>query len=280
MKIGVVVDSTAVVGKTLIEQYDNLYSVPLKIIFGDETYADGIDLTQDEFFNMLDGEKELPTTSQPSIGEVESVFTELLETYDHIIYITLSSGISGTFDSGQMARSIVSEEKITVFDTMNASIIHRLIAIEALEMIERGKSLKEILDRLDLLRSHARIVLVVDDLKHLSRTGRLSATSAQIGNMLKIKPILHFHEGKIELLKKIRSAKKAHKAIVEMAKEVDLRDGDYIQIAQAHGMEYAQNLQKELKKVYPNMNIVISDLSPVISVHTGPKTIGIGWIKL
>lgn len=280
MKIGVVVDSTAVVGKSMMEQYSNLHSVPLKIIFGDKTYADGIDLTQDEFFDMLEKTEELPTTSQPSIGEVEDEFTELLKTYDHIIYITLSSGISGTFDSGQMARNIVSEEKITVFDSKFASVIHRMMVTEVMEMIERNNSLEEIVNRLDLFRSNSKILLVVDDLKHLSRTGRLSATSAQIGNMLKIKPILHFHEGKIELLKKIRSAKKAHKAILEMAKEADLRDGDYIQIAQAHGMEYAQNMQRELKKIYPNLNIEISDLSPVISVHTGPKTIGVGWIKL
>lgn len=280
MKIGIVVDSTAVVGKALIEQNDNLYSVPLKIIFGDDSYADGIDLTQDEFFHMLENTSELPTTSQPSIGEVETVFTELLETYDHIIYLTLSSGISGTFDSGMMARNIVGENRITVFDTQFASVIHKIMATEALNMIEEGKTLDEIVNRLELLRKNANIVLVVDDLMHLSRTGRLSATSAQIGHMLKIKPLLHFNEGKIELLKKIRSIKKAHKSVVEMVKDADLKDGDFLLVAQAHGMEYASKLEHELKTVYPNLNISINDLSPVISVHTGPKTIGVGWIKL
>lgn len=280
MNIAIVVDSTAVVGKDLMEKYDNLYSIPLKIIFNEDSYQDGIDLSQDEFFNLLETKDELPTTSQPAIGEVEELFTELLNSYDHIIYLTLSSGISGTFDSGQMARNLVSESKITVFDTANASIIHRIMAMEALKMTEENQSVIEIENRLNALRENARILLVVDDLKHLSRTGRLSATSAQVGNMLKIKPILHFNEGKIELLKKIRSIKKAHKSIVNEAIEAGLQDGDFVSIAQAHGQEYAEGVKAELEKVYPNLHISINELSPVISVHTGPKTIGVGWIKL
>ncbi|MBN2796280.1 MAG: DegV family protein [Clostridia bacterium] len=279
MKLAVLVDSTAV-ADSLKAKYDNLYSVPLKIIFQEDTYADGIDLTQESFFEKLERTETLPTTSQPSIGEVETLFKDLLNNYDHVIYLTLSSKISGTYDSGLMARQIVSEERITVFDTLNASIIHKIMTEEVLKMHGEGKEITDIVKRLEVLREHATIHLVVDDLKHLSRTGRLSSTSASIGNMLQIKPILHFVDGKIELLKKVRSIKKAHQSLIDTVASRNLQPGDYVSIAHAHGMAYAEPLKNELEKLYPELNITINDLSPVISVHTGPKTIGIGWIKL
>lgn len=220
MKIAVIADSTAVMGEY---KHDHLYSIPLKIIFEHESYEDGIDLTQETFFNLLGTTSELPTTSQPSIGEVEHVFTDLLKTYDHIIYLTLSSKISGTFDSGMMARNIVNEEKITVFDTLGTSIIQKLMTIDALKMIDEGKSLSDMLAHLEAYKSSAEIYLVVDDLKHLSRTGRVSATSASIGTMLKIKPILQFIDGKIELFKKVRSVKKAHQSLLDLVKEANLK---------------------------------------------------------
>ncbi|MCH4888559.1 DegV family protein [Acidaminobacter sp. JC074] len=276
MKIAVIADSTAVMGNVT---HDHLYSVPLKIIFEHESYEDGIDLTQETFFNLLKTKTELPTTSQPSIGEVEKMFTDLLEIYDHIIYLTISSGISGTFDSGMMARNLVDENRITVFDTLGTSIIQKLMTLDTLKFIDEGKSVEEIVSHLEAYRNKAEIYLVVDDLKHLSRTGRVSTTSAQIGSMLKIKPILQFADGKIELFKKVRSAKKAHQALIDLAKEANLSDDDLLMIAHADGIEYAEAVKSEILKIYPNLNIGIDPLSPVISVHTGPKTIGVGWIR-
>lgn len=278
MTIAVVVDSTAV-AESLKKDYDNLHTVPLKVIFKDETYADGIDLTQETFFSKLKQVEVLPTTSQPSIGEVETIFKSLLKDYDSIIYLTLSSQISGTYNSGMMARQLVSEERIHVFDTLNASIVHLIMAQEALDMIGQQKDIESIMARLHALRDQARILLIVDDLKHLSRTGRVSATAASIGNMLQIKPILHFTEGKIDLFKKVRSAKKAKQAILDLITEAHIKADDYLMIAQADGHEKAEDMKEAIEALVPGIKVAIKDLSPVISVHTGPNTIGVGWIK-
>jgi len=278
MSIAIVVDSTAV-AEDLKQQFDNLYTVPLKVIFKDRTYADGVDLTQEEFFAKLKNTDVLPTTSQPSIGEVETVFKDLLNDYDSIIYLTLSSQISGTYDSGMMARQLVAEDRIHVFDTLNASIIHLIMTEEALRMAKDGQEVETILERLNDLREHTRILLVVDDLKHLSRTGRVSATAASIGNMLQIKPILHFIDGRIDLFKKVRSAKKANQAVLDQVKEYQVNENDYIMIAHADGLEKAKEMQVALEALIPNVRVQIRPLSPVISVHTGPNTIGVGWIK-
>jgi DegV family protein with EDD domain len=211
---------------------------------------------------------------------VETIFTDLLNDYEHVIYLTLSSGISGTYDSGMMAKSIVDDSKITVFDTQHASIIHKIMTEEALKMTKDNQGVDVIINRLEELKKNSSIYLVVDDLKHLSRTGRVSTTAAALGSMLQIKPILHFVDGKIELHKKVRSVKKAHQMVLDSVKDANLKDGDYVSIAQAHGRDYAEKVKEKLEDMYPTLNVSINDLSPVISVHTGPKTIGIGWIKL
>lgn len=277
MRVAVIADSTAVMNDI---QHDDLYSIPLKIIFDHESYEDGIDLTQETFFDLLKKRTELPTTSQPSIGEVEKVFKDLLNTYDHIIYLTLSSKISGTYDSGMMAKNLVEPSKITVIDTLGTSIIQKLMTLDVLRYLETGLSIEDIIQKLDIYKKNSEIYLVVDDLKHLSRTGRISTTSAQLGSMLKIKPILRFEDGKIELFKKVRSIKKAHQALIKMATEANLTSKDMLMIAHADGLEYAEVVKSELQKIYPDIKIGIDPLSPVISVHTGPKTIGVGWIKV
>lgn len=279
MKIAIVVDSTAVMGKVLLNHHTDLYSLPLNIIFEQHSYADGIDLSQDEFFKLMEYSDDLPTTSQPSIGVVEELFTELVKDYDHIIYITISSGISGTYESGMMARGIVSEEKITVFDSLNTSIIQKHMALEALKMTEHGHEVSEVIKKLETIRENSGIILVVDELAHLRRTGRLSAAAASIGQLLQIKPILELKDGKIDVLKKVKSIKKAHKALIDIIDDQKLCENSHIMIAQADAVEYADKLKEKLSKHYPNHKITIDPLSPVISVHTGPKTLGIGWVK-
>lgn len=277
MKIAIVADSTAVMGEVADE---NLYSIPLKIIFDQKSFEDGIDLSQNDFFELLETSSELPTTSQPAIGEVEIVFKDLLKSYDHVIYITLSSKISGTYNSGMMARQLIDDSRVTVIDSLSTSIIQKLMVIDALKMVKEKKTVEDIKIHLEILRNGFEIYLVVDDLKHLFRTGRVSQTSASIGSMLKIKPILKFIDGQIDLYKKVRSVKKAHQTLVDLVVDAELQKGDYLMIAHAHGIEYAESLQKELQKKYPDLNVGIDALSPVISVHTGPKTIGVGWAKL
>ncbi len=279
MNIAVVVDSTAVMGERLLEAHSNLYSIPLKIIFKDNTYSDGIDLTQDDFFTLVEVSEDLPSTSQPSIGELENLFKKLLPDYDHILYITISSKISGTYESGMMARQLVSEEKITVFDSLFTSIIQKSMALKAVEMGSENKTIIEIVNELENMRENAGIILVVDDLTHLQRNGRMSKTSAVVGNFLKIKPVLELKDGKLELIKKVKTTKKAHKLLLDLIDEKGLKENSHIMVAEAQAEDYSLVLKEKLQNKYPENIVTIDDLSPVISVHTGPKTVGIGWIK-
>lgn len=278
-KIAVVVDSTSVIDKELFEDNSNLYSIPLHIMIGSESYKDGIDLIPSEFFEKMEQSPELPTTSQPSVGEVFNLFEELIEKYEHIIYITISSKISGTFQTGVLVKNQVSEKKITVFDSSFTSVIQKQMAIEALELIKKDKSIEDIIKNLEYIRSNSSILLVVDELNHLHRTGRIGLAAASFGTMLKVKPVLSFDQGEILVKKKIRTIKKAHNNLIELITKEKLCKDSKIMIAHANGYDYALKLKEKALKIYPNHEIIIDELSPVISVHTGPNTVGISWIN-
>ncbi|XMB66365.1 DegV family protein [Mycoplasmatota bacterium zrk1] len=277
-KIAVITDSTAVIEKSILENNENLYSIPLHIIFGDKSYRDGIDISVGDFFNRVSNSSSLPTTSQPSVGEVIDLFEELMKKYDHLIYITISSKISGTYQNGLLGKNEVSD-RITVFDSLITSVVQKQMVIETLDMINENKGIEDILSNLKRIRTNSNVLLVVNDLKHLNRTGRISFAAASIGNMLKLKPVLEFDNGKIVVRKKIRTVTKAYKHVVEIIKDKDLSSTSKIMIAHADGYESALSLQKELNLLYPNHEITISELSPVISLHTGPNTVGLAWIK-
>lgn len=279
MKIAVVTDSTAVMRKEVLDNSPNLYTVPLQILVGEDVYADGIDLSQEEFFELVNTVEKIPSTSQPSVGVVLDLFEKLKEEYDQIIYITISSKISGTYSTGRLAAGQVEDMDIVVFDSLNTSVIQHMLTEEALKLVQEGKDVFEIKEQLKVYREKAQIYLVVDDLKHLGRTGRVNNLSAIVGALLKIKPILHFEEGYINLHKKVRTLGRAHLEVIDYMRTLELSDDTTIMIAHAKGYDSAIKVQRTIKEIYPNHKIEISELSPVISVHTGPNTVGVGWIN-
>ncbi|MGN2338331.1 DegV family protein [Clostridium cagae] len=277
-KIAVVVDSTAVIDKKLFENNDNLYSLPLQLIIDDNSFNDGIDITPSEFCTKMNECANLPTTSQPSVGDVFELFEELVDKYDHVIYITISSKLSGTFQTGMLAKNQVSNDKIIVFDSLFTSTIQKQMAITTLELIKNGSSINDILKNLEYIRSNSKIYLVVDDLSHLRRTGRISLSAASFGKLLNIKPILSFEEGQIVLKNKVRTMNKVYNNLIELIKNENLTENSKIIIAHADGYDSALKLKEKVLELYPKHTILIEELSPVISVHTGARSFGISWI--
>ena len=279
MKIAIVTDSTAVIKKHDLNKFDNLYTIPLQILMGEDVYKDGIDLSSSEFFELVRRYKTLPTTSQPSIGDVLVLFEELKTKYDQIIYLTISSKISGTYSTGMLAKNQLDDDNVYVFDSLNTSVVLEMLSLKACELVLEGYNAIEIVKYLEKMRDNSAIYLVVDDLKHLGRTGRVNNVSAVVGALLKIKPILRFEDGVINLHKKIRTIAKAHSEVFELLSKEEIGSASCISIAHADGYEYAVKMRERILSIYPDKDIIINELSPVISVHTGPKSLGVGWIK-
>lgn len=196
MKVAIITDSTSYIPLEIREKY-NIIVVPLSVTFGNKSYEEETELSADEFYTLVRDSKELPKTSQPSIGYITDKLTELAENYDAAIAIHLSSGISGTFNTMQTAGNMVEDIKVYPFDSEISCMPQGFYVIEAAKMVEEGKSPEEIIARLNEMKQSMRAYFVVDDLQHLHRGGRLSGTQALVGSMLQVKPILHFHETKI-----------------------------------------------------------------------------------
>ncbi|MDQ1144344.1 DegV family protein with EDD domain [Bacillus sp. SORGH_AS 510] len=278
MKTAVVTDSTAYIPKELREKY-NIHMIPLHIIFGNEVYREEIDIHSGEFYEEVKM-KELPTTSQPPIGQFVELFERLAKEYDAVISIHLSSGISGTYQGAVTASTMVEGIKVFPFDSEISCMVQGFYAIEAAEWAARGRDAAAIMKRLEEMKKSARAYFMVDDLSHLQRGGRLSSAQAFIGSLLQVKPLLHFENKVIVPFEKIRTRKKAMKRMVDLLGEDALQGGNYqAVIIHANREEEAKEWREELSVMYPNVDFTIGYFGAVIGTHLGEGSMGMGWMK-
>jgi DegV family protein with EDD domain len=277
MKTAIITDSTAYIPKELRDEL-NIHMVPLSVIFGEETYREEIDITDKQFYEKV--REQLPTTSQPPIGEFVRLFEELAKDHDAAIVVTLSSGISGTYQGVLSAGEMVEGLDVYAYDSEISCMVQGFYAIEAAEMEREGKDPKEIIARLDEMKQSTRAYFMVDDLSHLQRGGRLNAAQAFVGSLLQVKPLLHFVDKKIVPFEKIRTRKKALKRIYDLLDE-DAKLGIPMKavVIHANRPEEAKEIKEELEQAYPNVEFSLSHFGPVIGTHLGEGAIGVGWYK-
>ncbi|MBZ5517500.1 DegV family protein [Bacillus sp. KS1] len=278
MKIAVVTDSTAYIPKEMREEH-HIHMIPLQVVFGEKTFREETELDWRSFYKEVKNYDELPTTSQPSFGELIALYEELSKTYDAVISIHLSSGISGTYNSAASANTMVDHIKVYPFDSEISCLAQGFYALKAAQLIKDGvDSPEEIIKELEEMKKTVRAYFMVDDLSHLQRGGRLSSAQAFIGGLLKVKPILHFDNKVIVPFEKIRTRKKAISRIFELFGE-DASKGIPMRAAVIHANreEDAADIIQELSGKYPHVEFYNSYFGAVIGTHLGEGAIGIGW---
>ena len=274
--IAIVTDSTANIPAEWVEQYA-IRIVPLKIHWGSETYLDGIDLTPEEFYRRLSSNKQLPTTSQPSIQDFLKVFESLAdEGATGIVVPLISSGISGTVDSAQAAVRLFTRVPVEIIDTQITSMGQVMIILAAARAAEQGASLQEVRQAADEVVNRLKVFFAVDTLEYLHRGGRINGASRYFGTALDIKPILFFNsEGKIDALERVRTKKKALQRMIALAEQQADGRPVHVGIVHANVPQAAQEFRDEVEKHLKCKEIFTVEFSPVIGVHVGPGTIGI-----
>ncbi|MDY0408924.1 DegV family protein [Virgibacillus soli] len=279
MKVAVMTDSTAYIPADIREQL-GIHMVPLSVVFEDETYREEIDITTETFYEKLQKAKELPTTSQPSIGYFTEKLEELKKDYDAVISIHLSSGISGTYLAAASAGEMVEGIKIYPYDSEISCMAQGFYVLEAAKLAKEQKSPEEIIARLNEMKKSLQAYFMVDDLTNLQRGGRLSSAQALIGGLLQVKPILYFADKVIVPFEKIRTRKKAINRIMGMLEE-DANKGKNLNVVFIHGNDEqsALDLQKEFTGKYPSIETSISYFGPVIGTHLGQGAIGVSWYE-
>ncbi|WP_138419545.1 DegV family protein [Aquibacillus sediminis] len=279
MKIAVLTDSTAYIPASIRDQW-NVHMVPLNVSFGNESYREEIDLTTDEFYEMIRDAKDLPKTSQPSIGALTSIYEELAKDYDAVISIHLSSGISGTYQSAVAAGNMVEDLEVYPYDSEISAMAQGHYVLEAAAMAEQRASVEEILARLDEMKQSIRAYFMVDDLSNLHRGGRLNGAQVLVGSMLQVKPLLHFVDKKIVPFEKIRTKKRALNRIQDLfAKDADTGVPIKATVIHAQRQQDAEKFKQELEAKYDNAEVSISYFGPVIGTHLGEGAIGLAWYK-
>lgn len=278
MKTAVVTDSTAYILKEIRDKW-NIHMIPLNVVFGTEVFQEEVDITAEQFYQLVK-ERELPTTSQPPIGQFVELLEQLSQDYDSVICIHLSSGISGTFAGAVTASSMVENIKVYPFDSELSCMPQGFYAIEAAKMALNGDDADKIMLRLEELKKSADAYFMADDLSHLQRGGRLSGAQAFIGSLLQVKPLLHFENKVIVPFEKIRTRKKAMKRIADLLGEIAASGGPFqAVIIHANREEEAKLWKSELETLYPNVEFSISYFGPVIGTHLGEGAMGLGWMK-
>ncbi|WP_408007860.1 DegV family protein [Pseudalkalibacillus sp. A8] len=280
-KVAIITDSTSYLPKNLRDQY-NIKMVPLNVIFENESYQEETELTAEDFYHQVREGGKLPKTSQPAVGLFADLFEKLAgEGYTDAIVVTLSSEISGTYQSAESAKSMVDSISVEVFDSEISCMPQGFFALEAAKMAEQGQAAKVILSRLKVIRAKGiPAYFMVDDLSHLHRGGRLNSAQFFVGNLLQVKPVLQFVDKKIVPFEKIRTRKKAIKRLFELIHE-DLEKDETAQISVIHANreEEAKGYAEELRRDFPNAEVIISYFGPVIGTHLGEGSIGLTWIK-
>jgi DegV family protein with EDD domain len=278
MRTAVVTDSTAYIPKELRDKW-KIEMIPLNVIFGNENYREDIDISAEAFYEEVK-HRELPTTSQPAIGEFVELFEKLAKDYDAVITIHLSSGISGTYQGAVSAGEMVDGIKVFAFDSEISAMVQGFYALEAAEMADQGRSAEDIMARLEQMRQSIRAYFMVDDLDHLQRGGRLSSAQALIGSLLQVKPLLHFENKMIVPFEKIRTRKRAMNRVVELLSE-DVRSGGNYRAVIIHANRESEAIEwkRELESQFPTVEFMLSYFGPVIGTHLGEGSMGMGWYK-
>ncbi|MDE6492149.1 MAG: DegV family protein [Lactobacillus sp.] len=282
MKIALVTDSTSVLTEQEIKE-NNVIVAPIPIIIGDKEYLEGVNITSKQLFETQKQGAAFPKTSQPSMGEMISLFNKLHdEGYEAIITITLSSGISGFFQTLQNVARNNPEYHLYPYDSKMTVRLQGYLVLAAAKMIKAGYRPEEILERLDKIRATIDELFVVDDLKNLSRGGRLSNASAFIGTMLHIKPLLTFEDGKIVAFDKIRSLKRAVSKVEDIALErtskLPYKDKLRLFVFHSNDEKQAEGIKEFILDNFPGMPVDVAEFSPVIATHLGEKSIAIAWM--
>jgi len=271
--IKIVTDSTADVPQELMERYD-IRQVPINIQFGTETYQEGIEIDRPTFFRKL--EEVMPTSSQPSPGQFAEVYRELAEQGHSILSIIITSKHSGTYQSAVLAKSMLPEADIEVFDTLSISIGTGYQVLAAARAAEEGKSMGEIIQLLEGIRSRMFLYLTPATLKYLQKSGRVGKLAGALGALLNLKPVIKVEDGLLEAFQNVRTRSKAIDRLVELTAEaVGTTEPVKLGITHAQVPDEAEELRQRLERAFNCDEVIVVDLACSLTVHGGPGVIGL-----
>ncbi|MDB1947247.1 DegV family protein, partial [Clostridium tertium] len=274
-KIALITDSTCGLPKEYINEYD-VKVVPLKILYKDKEFIDGINITPEEVYSKLP--KELPTTSMPSVDDITSLYNELIkEGYTQAIVLPVSSGLSGTINSFKLASEEFKDKINTfIFDTKILSMAVGLIVIEVGKMIKKKMNFEDICNTIPKLRENLWMYFTVDTLEYLIKGGRIGKVTGGIGKILNLKPIITMDDnGSYTNYTKVRGSKQAFKKLLDLSTDILNKGKGKVIIMTGTMHEEAEKL-KEILSSHENTTFIYKGtITPAVGIHSGPRLLAV-----
>lgn len=283
MKTAIATDSNS--GITQEEaSIEGIFVLPMPFMIDGVTFLEGINLSPEEFYEKQEAGADI-TTSQPSPEEVMNFWDGLLKEYDEILYIPMSSGLSGSCQTALMLAQDY-DGRVEVVNNQRISVTQRQSALDAYQLAKQGMPAAEIKKLLEDTKFESSIYITVDTLKYLKKGGRITPAAAALGTLLKLKPVLTIQGEKLDAFAKARTMKQAKTVMMtalahdleQRFDDVDCRD-TWLQIAHTDNEQAALELKKELQELYPQADIYLDGLSLSISCHIGPGALAIACTK-
>ena len=282
-KVAIVTDSNSGITQSEAKEY-GVTVMPMPFFINDQTYYEDIDLTQEDFYQKLSEDANI-STSMPLVGNVTDTWDELLQEYDEIVHIPMSSGLSGSCETAIMLSQDY-DGRVQVVNNQRISVTQRQSVLDAKELAEKGYSAEAIKEILEREKMESSIYIMVDTLYYLKKGGRITPAAAALGTLLKLKPVLQIQGEKLDAFAKARTVKQAKNIMIKQIKDDCERrfgsadgTGVHISMAYTHDLEAAEEFKKEVQEAFPNHEIVLNPLSLSIACHIGPGALAVTATK-
>jgi DegV family protein with EDD domain len=283
-KIAIVTDSNSSMtqeeGRTL-----GVYVLPMPFYINEKLYLEGVTLSQEEFYERLKQDEPI-STSQPNPGEVCALWENLLEEYDEVVHIPMSSGLSASCETA-MALARDYDGRVQVVDNQRISVTQRQSVLDALSLRDMGKNAAQIKEILEAEKLESSIYITLETLKYLKKGGRITPAAAAIGTVLNLKPVLQIQGGKLDAYAKVRGKKQAKKAMLKaMQEDMDTRFAEYVkqgqmvmQIAYSGNPDEAKEWEQEVRAAFPDFEVYMAPLSLSVACHIGYGALAVACTK-
>ena len=278
-RVKIVTDSNSGITQDQAKQL-GVHVLPMPFIIDGQMYYEGVDLTHEEFFRRMEEGADI-TTSQPSPGEVTDFWDKLLEEYDAVVYIPMSSGLSGSCQTAMLLAEDY-EGKVYVVNNQRISVTQMQSVLDARDLIKKGYAAAQIRNILEETKFDSSIYVTVTTLKYLKKGGRITPAAAMLGTLLQIKPVLTIQGEKLDAFSKARTLKQGKTIMMTaLKKDLETRFHDpearhtWLEIAYTCSDEMAQEFKETVAEIYPDANICIAPLSLSIACHIGPGCLAV-----
>jgi DegV family protein with EDD domain len=252
--------------------------VPLHVIFGDVSYREGVDITADEFYEMLVKSRQLPTTSAPSVANFQEVYQRLLDEGHSIVSIHLSGKLSATVRMAQAAADSLNQPgRIAVVDSQSVSLGIAFAILEAAAAVRAGAGLEEVKAAAESVPGRLEVLFMVDTLEYVRRGGRIGRARAYLGTILRIKPILAVREGEVYPVERVRTRAQGVERIIQAG--VRHQNVKLAGVGHSTTPDEAELIRERMAMAFPHAQVFVSRIGPVLGVHGGPGIVGIGVVE-